>query len=49
MKSIVIISLHLHHICVTWENSAGSWKIYKDGKVAASGKGINTGIFLPCD
>ncbi|CAH3014537.1 unnamed protein product, partial [Porites evermanni] len=32
-----------HHICVTWENSAGSWKMYKDGKVAASGKGISTG------
>ncbi|XP_073238519.1 neuronal pentraxin-2-like [Porites lutea] len=32
-----------HHICLTWENSAGSWKMYKDGKVAASGKGINTG------
>ena len=30
-----------HQICATWENSAGSWKMYKDGKVAASGKGFN--------
>ena len=33
-----------HHICLTWESSAGSWKMYKDGKVAASGKGFKTGI-----
>ena len=32
-----------HHICVTWENTAGSWKLYKDGKVEASGKGLETG------
>ncbi|KAL9979815.1 hypothetical protein ACROYT_G017532 [Oculina patagonica] len=32
-----------HHICATWENTAGSWSLYKDGKVAASGKGLNTG------
>ena len=35
-----------HHICLTWESSAGSWKMYKDGKVAASGKGFKTGIFF---
>jgi len=32
-----------HHICYAWENTAGSWKLYKDGKVAASGRGLNTG------
>ena len=32
-----------HHICVTWENTAGSWRLYKDGKVEASGKGLETG------
>ena len=32
-----------HHICYAWENTAGSWKLYKDGKVAASGKGLKTG------
>ena len=35
-----------HHICLTWENSAGSWKMYKDGKVAASEEGFKTGIFF---
>ena len=43
-----------HHICYAWENTAGSWKLYKDGKVAASGKGLKTGkifysrLFLQC-
>ena len=32
-----------HHICATWENTAGSWKLYQDGKVAASGKSLKTG------
>ncbi|XP_078367070.1 neuronal pentraxin-2-like [Oculina patagonica] len=32
-----------HHICVTWENTGGSWNLFKDGKVAASGKGLKTG------
>jgi len=32
-----------HHICATWENTSGSWKLYKDGKVGAAGKGLKTG------
>jgi len=32
-----------HHICVTWENTAGSWKLYKDGKFGFAGKGFKTG------
>jgi len=32
-----------HHICTTWENTAGSWKLYKDGKISAAGKGLETG------
>ena len=32
-----------HHICYAWENTAGSWKLYKDGKIAASGKNLKTG------
>ena len=32
-----------HHICFAWENAAGSWKLYKDGKIAASGKNLKTG------
>ena len=32
-----------HHICLAWENTAGSWKWFKDGKVVAYGKGFSTG------
>lgn len=32
-----------HHICVTWENTTGSWKLFKDGKVAASRKSLKKG------
>ena len=32
-----------HHICATWENTAGSWKLFKDGVVAADGQGLNRG------
>ena len=35
-----------HHICATWENTAGTWKLYKDGKVGAAGKGLKTGNYL---
>lgn len=32
-----------HHICTTWENSAGSWKFYKDGVKGAEGTGLQAG------
>ena len=32
-----------HHICASWENRAGSWKIYKDGVSQAGGSGLKTG------
>ena len=32
-----------HHICATWENTAGSWKLFKDGMAVASDKGLATG------
>lgn len=32
-----------HHICASWENTAGSWKFYKDGTVRAQGGGFKTG------
>ena len=32
-----------HHICASWENTAGSWKLHKDGVVAAQGTGLKTG------
>ncbi|KAL9985287.1 hypothetical protein ACROYT_G007668 [Oculina patagonica] len=36
-----------HHICATWENTAGSWKLFKDGKLGASGTGFKTGHVIP--
>lgn len=35
-----------HHICLTWENTAGSWKLFRDGSVAASGKSLQTGHMI---
>jgi len=35
-----------HHICASWENTAGSWKFYKDGAVAAQGTGHKTGYVI---
>ena len=35
-----------HHICVSWENKGGSWKLYKDGSTAASGSGFKTGTAI---
>ncbi|XP_068761564.1 neuronal pentraxin-2-like [Montipora capricornis] len=29
-----------HHICTTWKNSDGAWKLYKDGKLAKQGTGL---------
>ena len=31
-----------HHVCASWENVAGSWKLYKDGLVAAHGDSLKT-------
>ena len=35
-----------HHICASWENKAGSWKVYKDGVLQASGSGLKTGYVI---
>ena len=32
-----------HHVCFTWENTAGSWNIYVDGSQKATGIGIKIG------
>ena len=34
---------HWHQLCTSWENKAGSWKIYKDGVLKGSGSGLKTG------
>ena len=37
-----------HHICQSWENKGGSWKLYKDGVVASQGTGLKTGhVIMP--
>lgn len=33
-----------HHICVTWENTAGSWNFYIDGELKESGDGFKTNL-----
>ncbi|XP_078364413.1 neuronal pentraxin-2-like [Oculina patagonica] len=38
-----------HHICVSWENKAGSWEIYKDGVYQSSGSGVKTGYVIETD
>ncbi|XP_068690525.1 neuronal pentraxin-2-like [Montipora foliosa] len=32
-----------HHICITWESTNGSWKVYKDGSVQARGSQLKSG------
>jgi len=32
-----------HHICASWENNAGSWKFYKDGRVKKQGESLKVG------
>ena len=35
-----------HHICATWEHTAGSWNLYKDGVVEDNdnkGEGLKEG------
>lgn len=43
VTSVSAIDGKWHHICATWENRAGSWKLYKDGVVAAQGQGLQNG------
>ena len=32
-----------HHICATWENTAGSWRWFKNGRAVGSGNGLKRG------
>ena len=41
--SVSAIDGKWHHICATWENTAGSWKLYKDGVVVELGQGLQKG------
>ena len=35
-----------HHVCLTWNNSAGTWNLYLDGALRGSGSGLGTGLSL---
>ncbi len=36
-----------HHISVTWDNKAGNWQLYMNGKLAESGTGLQKGHVIP--
>ena len=33
-----------HHICLSWERSSGSWKLYKDGEIKQQGTDFQKGF-----
>ncbi|XP_078357316.1 neuronal pentraxin-2-like [Oculina patagonica] len=35
-----------HHICVSWENNAGSWKFYKDCELKSEGTNLKRGYTI---
>ena len=43
---MVINDDQFHQICVTWGNSDGQWKIYKDGDFAIAGTGLKRGYTI---
>ena len=43
---VVINDGKFHQICVTWSNSDGQWKIYKDGDFAEAGTGLKRGYTI---
>ena len=36
-----------HQITLTWRNSDGSWKLFKNGKKVAEGTGFQNGVVIP--
>ena len=36
-----------HHVCVKWENKAGSWSLTVDGKFINHGSGFQVGHVIP--
>ena len=38
-----------HHICTTWENTAGSWHFYIDGDLKGNGTDFKTGHVIESD
>lgn len=35
-----------HHICLSWERSSGSWKLYKDGEIKQQGTDFKRGFTI---
>ncbi|XP_044182063.1 neuronal pentraxin receptor-like [Acropora millepora] len=38
-----------HHVCTSWESADGSWNLYKDGSLGASGSRFKTGYKTKTD
>ncbi|XP_044182013.1 neuronal pentraxin-1 isoform X2 [Acropora millepora] len=38
-----------HHVCTSWESADGSWNLYKDGSLGASGSRLKTGYKTKTD
>ncbi|CAH3141132.1 unnamed protein product, partial [Porites evermanni] len=38
---------HQHHVCITWENTAGSWNLIVDGHVINNGSRFRVGHVIP--
>ena len=38
-----------HHICASWENKAGSWRVYKDGVPLDGGAGLKNSQVIDTD
>ena len=36
----------MHHVCVTWRNSDGVYKVYKDGQLDGDGRDFETGYTI---
>lgn len=36
-----------HQITLTWRNNDGSWKLFKNGKLAASGRDFQKSVIIP--
>ena len=42
-----IEDLNWHYICITWENTEGSYQLYMDGQLADSGTGLKKSHVIP--
>lgn len=44
---VVVNDGQWHQIALTWKNSDGSWKLYKNGQPVASGNNYQKGVVIP--